>query len=162
MPSIRRISSGLPLLSRLSNFERFDAESRFTCPAAFFFRAGVASLSQGLLFDGPFLPAVLVVFFFVLDDELLLDDLLLDLLDDLLLALLDDLLDVVFLGLDFLELLEDFSLLLELFDFSLEVDLLAGVFLAAFGFGFGLDFDCAKAGDERPIASRMARRVFTI
>ena len=134
------MSSGLPLFRSLSSFERFDEERRFTCPAAFFWSAGVASLSHGLVFDGPFLPAGLEVFF--LDEVLLLDDL-------LLLALLDDLLvEEDFFAFDVFE-VEDFDLALELLElfglvaFGFEVDLLLVVFLAALAFDFGFVLDGA-------------------
>jgi len=152
MPSILRKSSTLPLLSIVSSFERSPDFILLTCPSAFFLSAGVASLSHGLDFDGPFLPAGFVVFFVL--EVLLLDGFVLE----------DFALDEVFFDLTVFA-LEDFGFVLELFAFNFALgDLLAEVFLAALGLVFGFVLVCAwtNAGVERPIASKMARRGFMI
>ena len=121
----------------------------------------MASLSHGLDFDGPFLPAGRVVFFAV-DELFLLEDLA---LEDLALDLLGVLADEVFLEVAFE--LEDFGLVLELLDFTFAFgaeDFFAVDFLVTLGFAFffGLVFCCANDEDERPIASKMASSVFII
>ena len=109
-------------------------------------------------FDGPFLPAGRVVFFDL--DEV-----------SLLLALLDEVLFLAFV----VFVVEDFGLVVELFAFVFEADLLAGAFLVdfafafafgfalalAFAFGLGFGFGvCAYAEVVRQIASKMAKRFF--
>ena len=161
IPSTLRKSSALPLLSNVSIFERSAGFIRLTCAAAFFCSAGVASLNQGLVFDGPFLPAGRVLFF-DFEESLLVDDFV---PDDLLLALLDDLLLLALLEELFLEVvfeLEGFFLVLDFFELvAFGVEDLLDDFLEDFCLvlDFDLGFDCATAGDARQIASRMARRV---
>lgn len=104
--------------------------------------------------------------FLAVDDALLLDDFA---LDDLLLDLLGVFAEEVFFEVVFE--LEDFALLLVLFGvdffelvaFGVEdffvVDFLV---VLAFDFDFGLVAFCANADDERPIASRRARKVFIV
>jgi len=78
------------------------------------------------------------VVFLAVDDALLLDDFA---LDDLLLDLLGVFAEEVF------------------FEVVFELEFLV---VLAFDFDFGLVAFCANADDERPIASRRARKVFIV